>query len=322
MEIAVSVIVPVFNGGEVIERCLKSITEQTLSDIEIIVVDDGSADNTASVVRSFCDERIILISQENTGQGFARNAGLCRAKGKYTAFVDADDTIERDMLFKMVSRAEETGADMVQCNICDIFPDGRRTVQLRSIDETVEIADRAGYIDRYFSQCRHSYEVCNKLIRRGLIEEKNMRFCDTKKYFSEDLMFNLCLLKHLKTVSFISEPYYNYYQHENSHFRSDAEKRMTGVYSLFRDYISKSDEELACAVSYTASMITLYNIGFCPDTDNARDILCDAFFKDCIKNALRCHCSVKHRMFLTAVYISPLKIKLKLAEKYSGRWRN
>lgn len=318
MDIAVSVIVPVFNGEATIERCIKSISEQSLKNIEIIVVDDGSTDNTQSVIRGIRDERIQIIAQENAGQGFARNAGLRAARGRYIAFVDADDTIESDMLSVMLSRAEETGADMVQCNIRDIFPDGRSVIQLEDLDRTVEINDTGRYTDRYFARCRHSYEVCNKLIKRELIMDNGILFCDTRKYFSEDLLFNLCLIGKLKKVSFIGEAYYNYYQNDSSHFHSDAQARSEGIYRLFYDYISKADKETARAVSYTASMVMLYNAGFCADT--ADEILRGGFFKKCVTNAILRNIDIKHRIFLAALRVLPLKAKKSLAKRYSGRW--
>lgn len=318
MDIAVSVIVPVFNGEATIERCIKSISEQSLENIEIIIVDDGSTDNTPSVIRSICDTRIRIITQENAGQGVARNAGIMAARGRYIAFVDADDTIEKDMLNVMLSRAEETGSDMVQCNIRDIFPDGGNTIQLEGFDRTVEITDTGRYTDRYFARCRHSYEVCNKLIKHELIMDNSIRFGDTRKYFSEDLLFNLYIIEKLKKISFVSEAYYNYYQHDDSHFHSDAQARVDGIYRLFYDYISQADKETGRAVSYTASMVMLYNIGFC--TDTADEILLGEFFKKCVTNAVLRNIYIKHRIFLAAVRILPLKAKKSLAKRYSRRW--
>lgn len=318
MNIAVSVIVPVFNGKATIERCIRSILRQSLKNIEIIIVDDGSTDNTQDVIRSICDARIHVIAQENAGQGFARNAGLEAARGRYISFVDADDTIDEDMLLNMLNCAEESGADMVQCNICDIFPDGRRVIQLAGFDKTVEINNTGRYMDKYFARCRHSYEVCNKLIKRDFIVNNNIRFCDTRKYFSEDLLFNLHLIEKLGKISFIGEAYYNYYQNDSSHFHSDAQGRLEGIYHLFYDYISQTDKKTARAVSYTASMVMLYNTGFC--TDTAEEFLCNGFLKKCITRAVFRNIQLKHRTFLIAVRILPLNMKKVLVKKYSGRW--
>ncbi len=323
MEKAVSVIVPVFNGENTIKRCIESIINQTLSDIEIIVVDDGSKDNTLSVLRSFADDRIKIITQINAGQGFARNRGLEAADGKYIAFVDADDTIESGMLEVMYKRAERDKADVAQCNILDIYPDGRTKIQIETTDETVKITDKGKYTDLYFTPCRHSYEVCNKLIKRSVIENSRIKFRDTKKYFSEDLMFNLELINHIKTVSFISAPYYNYYQNENSHLRKNAEKRLVSLCELFRTYISQADEVMKSAASYTAAMIIIYNAGLCAEShrETAKAVLSGDEINGYISAALKRKCKLKHRLFLASIRVMPANARLAFAKKYSRRWQ-
>lgn len=321
METAVSVIVPVYNGGKTIKRCVDSILCQTLSDIEVIVVNDGSQDNTLSVLESIEDNRIKVITQPNEGQGGARNKGMSIAGGKYIAFVDSDDTIESDMLFAMYKRAEETNADVVQCNLYDIYADGRKTVQIESADETVEIKNRGEYTDLYFTPCRHSYEVCNKLIRKSVLDKSGIIFHDTREIFSEDLLFNLELISHIKTISFIKKPYYNYYQNENSHFHGDAEKRLEGICNLFRTFTERADNEMKSAASYTAAMIIIYNIGFCTETLTAKNVFLSKEFKNYLTAALKRQCKMKHRIFIFAMRGLPLRGKKILAKKYVGRLR-
>ena len=126
-----------------------------------------------------------------------------------TAFKTASDDMAslkqqaadlKTKLEKMYEKAETENADMVQCNLYDIYPDRTRKIQLKPLDKTVIVEDKGEYADKYFSTCYHSYEICNKLIRRSFLEENNLKFCDTKKYFSEDLMFNLKMLSCLKKV--------------------------------------------------------------------------------------------------------------------------
>lgn len=322
MNIAVSVIVPVYNREDLIERCVKSVLSQTLENIEVIAVDDGSDDGTLSVLRGIKDERLRIIEQKNTGQGFARNTGIAAARGEYLAFVDSDDTIEREMLEKMYDRAKADGSDVVQCNIYDIYPDGSVRIQLKYDDALAVVSNAGEYTDMYFTACIHSYEVCNKLIRRGFLEKTGVKFRDTRKYFSEDLLFNLELLEHIKRVSFIKEAYYNYYQYGGSHLHSDAEKRLEGVRRLFSDYLARADGEMRSAVSYTAAMIIAYNAGACAKSnfDAAKKALSGVYKERYLKEALRRKCSLKRGMFLALMYISAPSVRVKLAEKYSGRW--
>lgn len=104
METAVSVIIPVYNCEKTVGRCINSVLNQTLADIEVIAVNDGSDDSTLKVLKGINDDRLKIISHLNYGQGYARNNGMSVANGKYIAFVDADDTIEECMLEKCMKK--------------------------------------------------------------------------------------------------------------------------------------------------------------------------------------------------------------------------
>ena len=114
--IKLSIIVPVYNSGEYISRCLDSLVNQTLDDIEIIVVNDGSTDNSLEILQEYVSEKVKIITQKNSGVAVARNTGLKNAKGKYIAYVDSDDWIELDMFEKMYNKAIENDFDIVMCD--------------------------------------------------------------------------------------------------------------------------------------------------------------------------------------------------------------
>lgn len=113
----VSVILPVYNTEKYLKQCLDSIVTQTLKDIEIICIDDGSTDNSISILNEYKekDSRIIILTQQNKHAGVARNAGLKIAKGKYLSFLDSDDFFELNMLEKMYNQAEKDNSDVVIC---------------------------------------------------------------------------------------------------------------------------------------------------------------------------------------------------------------
>ena len=315
----ISVIIPVYNGEKTVMRSARSVLEQTFTDFEVIIVNDGSTDNTAEILQEIHDSRIKVITARNGGQGYARNIGIDEAKGEYLAFLDADDTIDRDMLYKMHSAAEKENADVVQCNLFDIYPNGEKRVQLPTFGGTVAITDRGEYTDRFFTPCIHSYEVCNKLIKKNAVGD--LRFRDTRKYFSEDLMFNLELIERIDKITFLSEPLYNYYQNDTSHMHSGSEKRLTGLQLLFREYISGASEVMRTAAAYTAAMILSYSAAPCAKTETARGMLESDEFKGYIKTALTRKCRKNHRIFLTAMRISPVWGKIKLCQMYGRRWR-
>ena len=163
-----------------------------------------------------------------------------------------------------------------------------------------------------------------KLIRRSFLEENNLKFCDTKKYFSEDLMFNLKMLSCLKKVCFISEPYYNYYQYETSHFHnvSNGERRLAAICDLFIDYMAEAEPEMKKAVSFTASMIVTYNIGRCAKLsyESAYRVMTSHVYRKYLKSALTRKCSIKHKAFFLALLIFPLRWRMKVASLYAWRW--
>ena len=131
-EILVSVIVPVYNAGAFLRSTLDCICCQTLRDIEIILVDDGSTDDSVSILKEYAarDARIILLQQEHEYAGSARNNGMTIARGKYLSFLDADDIFAPTMLERMVQRAEAEAADVVVCR-CDIFREEKASAPLK-----------------------------------------------------------------------------------------------------------------------------------------------------------------------------------------------
>lgn len=113
----VSVVIPVYNVAPYLRQCLNSVVNQTLRDIEIICIDDGSTDETPAILKKYADqdERVQIITQKNGGPGAARNTGMAKAAGKYLIFLDSDDWFELNFLERMARRADETSADVVIC---------------------------------------------------------------------------------------------------------------------------------------------------------------------------------------------------------------
>ena len=113
----VSIIIPVYNASLYLEQCLECVINQTLKDIEIICVDDGSTDSSVSIINSYAqiDNRIKILQQKNQFAGVARNTGLANATGKYIIFLDSDDNIKKDMIQELYEKAENTSADIVLC---------------------------------------------------------------------------------------------------------------------------------------------------------------------------------------------------------------
>ena len=189
-----SVIVPAYNAENTIRECVDSILMQTMSDLELIVVNDGSQDGTEGVLQSLTEtepQRFHWITVENGGQGKARNIGLERAKGEFVGFIDSDDWIDPEMYARMLQKAEEEDCDLVICDALAHFPDGK-TEKERLFREDRLIA-AAG-------------SASNKLYRRAMLE--GIRFPEGIWY--EDAEFSARALLRANRCGYIPEAFYHY----------------------------------------------------------------------------------------------------------------
>lgn len=239
MKPAVSIIVPVYNVADYLPRCLDSLRGQTLADIEIIAVDDGSTDRSAEVLARYAaeDDRIKVIRQNNQGQGAARNAGLNAAAGRFIGFVDADDWAEPGMFETMYARTLETDADICACDYNTVYDHRVLPNALGLADVTFSIADCG--IDRYWLEKKYSVVLWNKIYKKSIIDAHAIRFDSKGEVFSEDVLFNLYYLLHTRTVTAIPVSYYNYYQRGGSlthSFRPDYLQKELALVEKFRAY--------------------------------------------------------------------------------------
>lgn len=213
----ISVIVPVYNLENYIERCLKSIQNQTYSNIEIIVVDDGSIDDSWNVINRIAkeDNRIIPIHKENGGVSSARMLGLANANGEWIGFVDGDDEIEEDMYEVLINNAFECNADISHCGYKMIFNDGRITsfydTKVKKIQDNT-----TGVIDLLEGDLIEP-GLCNKLYKKSLFEDIEL---DTNIKINEDLLLNYYLFKNSQLSIFEDLTKYHYLIRDNSASRS------------------------------------------------------------------------------------------------------
>ena len=189
-----SVIVPVYKAEAFLNECVDSLLGQTLRNMEIILVDDGSPDGSGAIMADYAarfPERVRTLTLENGGQGRARNRGMDIARGDYLGFVDSDDTVAPEMFETLVRCAEAEGADIVDCNIEAFYPDGRREL-LRTWRDERPIA-AAG-------------SACNKLFRRAFVGDA--RFPEGLKY--EDFGFSARLLLRAGKTVHLPDALYRY----------------------------------------------------------------------------------------------------------------
>ena len=202
----VSLIVPIYNTDRYLKRCINSIINQTLKDIEIILINDGSSDESDNIVKSFNDKRIKYINKENEGIGKTRNLGINESTGDFIAFVDSDDYISKSFCEHLYNRAIKSKSDIV---VCDYFEDRGYIKEIRfsNFDDT-NIIENPRVLNNI------NLGPCNKLYSSKLIKDNNIRFEENLKY--EDVPFVIKSLKHAKNISKLNECLTYYVIHENS----------------------------------------------------------------------------------------------------------
>ncbi len=240
--ISVSIIIPIYNSEATIRRCVESIINQKLKDIEIICVNDGSVDASGSIINELKsnDARILVLNQPNLGVSTARNLGLSYAKGKYVAFVDSDDYVKPEMYQYLFDAAEEATSDVICCN----FFNAKATelMEQRHSYDNETITGHDNISEHVISPLLFS-DVCtvglpqtwNKLYRSSLIKKNAITF-DTESFHGEDWMFNLHVFNKANVVTFIDSPLYFYNIHEGgltTRFNPEAVKQLEKRHGIF-----------------------------------------------------------------------------------------
>lgn len=210
-----SVIVPVYNIERYLPQCLDSILAQTFADIELIVVDDGSTDQSGKICDEYAqkDSRIVVIHKKNGGLADARNAGLDVISGEYVGFVDSDDWIRPQMYETLLSHQEKTNAEVVACKL-HFFSDDGNTNEVWPQIEQDYIYSRNDFINHFFPDIKRSImpSVCNKIFKRSVF--KTIRFPIGKRY--EDAYIQLDIYDAVKMIAVINEPLYEYRKRSGS----------------------------------------------------------------------------------------------------------
>ena len=239
--ISVSVIVPCYNMEEYVDRCMTSLLNQTLENIEIILVNDASQDNTLEILKRYEEqyENVIVIdSRINLKQGGARNLGMDTAKGKYIGFVDPDDWIDETMYEKLYQIAEEKNCEIVKCyldRVQELFDNvGDLIVEddIVTIDSSIE-----GNITVYAKgiESRHSgFGVCDAIFKRELLLENKLRF--PENIFCEDSYFRFFTDYFAPRQAILEEVLYYYFFRKNSTTNiSGAEELLASKLLLLKD---------------------------------------------------------------------------------------
>lgn len=230
----ISIIVPAYNAAQTIKATILSVLNQSFINFELIIVNDGSTDNTLNVCKKIVDSRIIIINQENGGLSYARNTGIQISKGKYICFVDSDDIIDDNYLDILYSSIKETNSDLAICGM-----------QLSSMkNKSVLCFD--------YSQCYHHIwenndflsffeqgllnSACNKLYKTEIIKKNNLTF--PFQTLTEDIAFNIEYFKLSTSISTIKEALYIYQLQNSQLTKRVSEDMFTNYLNIHKNLLN------------------------------------------------------------------------------------
>ena len=250
----VSVIIPSYNAADYIAQTLESVLAQTLTDIEVIVVDDGSTDNTRNIVADFAnkDPRLMLVEQANQFAGVARNNGMSKARGKYLYFLDADDYVESNALEELVNAIEQHGADIAiaKSEGFDNTTGDTWTIDgaLNGVDFDRPIA-HAEYCDRLFQS--FIGWPWDKLFRKEFIDKTALTFQPLRT--TNDALFVFCSLALADTIVCLDSVLFHHRTNNKNSLEGSRSKSWNNAIcaiNVIEDQLTKSDKGKACLNSY------------------------------------------------------------------------
>lgn len=202
----ISIIVPIYNAQSYLKRCVESILSQSYEELEIILVNDGSTDNSLSICKELgrIDNRIKIINQNNSGVSIARNRGIQEASGEFIQFVDSDDYIEKDMCKEMLSCIISNNADLVVCSFNALTPWRHLKVTLKNNKyESIQNLEKDF---EYLFEKSFFHSMWNKLYKKAYI----LDLLEEGLSLGEDMQFNLNYLKNINSIVTLDNCYYNY----------------------------------------------------------------------------------------------------------------
>lgn len=277
----ISVIIPAYNAEKYIKKCLYSLLNQTYKNLEIIVVNDGSQDNTAKIVEQVQkeDSRIILINKTNSGVSETRNIGLKNATGKYIGFSDADDYLEKTMYEKLILSMEETNSDIAMCSY-NIYNQGIKSQVLFPWEEQTkvfpskEIAEKL--LPLYIAKLKNEQASIWGTVWRMLFKSeiiKNLKF-EPKIKIAEDLLFIIDSFEKSNQVCAINECLYNYIVYQTSaigRYKDDLNKTNELFHSKLIKKLKKLNFFEKNKIRYQLNRNSMYTTSISNEVKNDRN---------------------------------------------------
>lgn len=230
--INVSIIVPVYNTERYLRRCLDSLVNQTLEELEIILIDDGSTDTSSQIMKEFnikYHDRVNVYTKENGGQATARNMGIQKSNGKYVGFVDSDDYVDTKMYETMFKIAEQNQSDLVECRYRYLCEEGKRIKEYRARGDIRQYKDQK---DMFINP---QVSPCNKLFRRDVLMHSAVDFPEGLIY--EDTGFYIKTIPYIKKEYYVNEYFYYYFLRTSSTMNANKNKKVGNIFPVLTNIL-------------------------------------------------------------------------------------
>lgn len=253
-KIDISIIVPIYNAEEYLKRCIDSLVNQTKKEIEIVLINDGSTDNSEKIIKSYKDDRIKYFKNKNQGIGKTRNFGIEKACGKYILFVDSDDYIDKKTCELLFEKAEKDSLDLLVYDFYREFDNNElkeekiNEFKISSLKENPKLL-----LDINLSPW-------NKLYKSEIIKKNNIKFIENLKY--EDAPFVVEMIKKSKRIGKLNKALYYYVIHNNSEttVRDERVFDIIKIIDIIRENLKDTKEVKEELDTLTIYMLMNYNI--------------------------------------------------------------
>lgn len=319
----ISIIIPVYNTAEYITRSVSSVIQQTYTNTEIIIVNDGSSDDSLAICMTLADkdDRVVVVNQSNLGVSAARNAGIGAASGDFIAFIDSDDTVSRHMLDLLYDSIRANNADVSMCKMRKLEP-VLKWREVASVNKTELLTGKEALL-RLLYEKSITNSVCSKLYKSSLIKKNKF---NTSITIGEDFDTNYRVLKYARRVVTNSSSHYNYFQRSGSAMNSSFSKKNMGILYSLENILKEVQIDshdlvnpVICKLFLQATTLYRYSRGLDSDSAKYSDLCKDKlklYAKDVLLNG---SAKSSSRLYALLALINPILLdkSLKIKERIS-----
>lgn len=249
----ISIIVPIYNASKYLKKCLDSLVNQTKKELEFILINDGSTDDSESIIKSYNDNRIKYFKRSNHGIGKTRNFGINKSTGKYIMFLDSDDYLEENACELLYEKIEKDKLDLVVCDFYNVIKE-TKVCEKNAIFKNTALKDKPDLL------LNINLAPWNKIYRSDLIKNNNIKFIEDLKY--EDAPFVALSLLKSKKIGKVDKPLINYVIHEKSETTIRDEKifDIIKIVDIIRGYFKNYSWSRDVVDTLTIKILVNYNI--------------------------------------------------------------